>query len=175
MIMMLRNFGDLFSSEDFNEFSRRLTEDITKEIYNYNHLTILNTPSEDLIKKLEEKHTLRVPIIKINDIYLPNEPEEVIEETPLHDEVSGELVNERMDYIQFTICVPFEGDQRLLRVRPNSYSITIGSRKVDAVLEGREIKISYRRFGSSGDEDIENVYTEDIEDINSMLGHLQED
>ncbi len=153
----MRN-DELFSQQYFHDFEQSRKSALLHEIQSYDMNAILQTPLEELAKYFEEKYKMDSPRLKSGELYLLDAPKEVSTREQVLDRSWGEpeYYNVDRSYIQFTVCVPFEGDASLFGVTPTSRQINM-SRNVNPTIVGNELRFSYRE-AASGLEGLEKLY-----------------
>ena len=166
-------FGELFSHGSFFDFSRQKNKQIADEIQNYDAETVLNTSVKELVEHFREKYTINTPILKREDKYLPNEAKKVNKPEKYLNEWD-EMESRNQPFIQFTVCIPFEGDSDLLKFSPSSCSYSLSSKNTDIQIKNQEIQIFYD-IRNDDENDINEVYEKDIKDIESISGSLSSD
>lgn len=170
------NSNELFSQQNFHEAAQRRKEALVQEISGYDMATMLATPIEKLAKDFEERYAMNPPRLKSDEIYLLDSPKEVTTRERVRDRIwPDEYVNMNRSHIQFTVCVPFEGDVSLFSLRPSSYQYSL-SRTVNATLNGNEVHISYHEPIDNGRQlDLNALYEGDVRMIETNLQHLSSD
>ncbi len=172
---MTMNNNELFSQQHFHEAAQARKESLAREILGYDMATVLATPLEELAKHFEERYQMNPPQLKRDEIHLLDNPKEVATREQVKDQVwEDEYVNVNRNYIQFTVCVPFEGDVSLFSLRPTSYQWNM-SRRMNATLNGNEIRLSYHELVESRQSDFNSLYEGDVKMIETNLQRLSTD
>lgn len=167
--------NELFSQQNFHDAAQGRKESLLQEISGYDMAAVLATPIEELAKYFEERYEMNPPRIKRGEIHLLDNPKEVATRERVRDRVwHDEYVNVNRNYIQFTVCMPFEGDASLFGLRPSSYQYSL-SRKMNASVHGGEVHLSYNELVGSGQTDFTSLYEGDVSMIDTNLQRLSTD
>ena len=165
---------ELFSQQEFHGASQSRKESLLREIRGYDMATILNTPVDELLEYFKERYTMQVPVLKREDVYLIDEPKEVNTTARVPDRVwDDEYVNVNQSFIQFTVCVPFEGDGSLFEIKPTSFQYNL-SKKINTHIENNNIHLLYNELSDSK-QNLNEIYERDIGMIATNLEHLAHD
>jgi hypothetical protein len=167
--------NELFSQQHFHEAAQGRKESLVREILGYDMSAVIATPIEELAKYFEERYGMNPPRLKRDEIHLLDSPKEVATRERVRDQVwEDEYVNVNRNYIQFTVCIPFEGDASLFGLRPSSYQYSL-SRKMNASIHGSEIHLSYNELVEGGQTDFTSLYEGDVSMIETNLQRLSTD
>ncbi len=148
----------LFSRNLFNFEADLRKHGLSHEVQSYEMDAILATPLEDLEKYFEDKYKMNAPQLRRDELHLLEKPLETI---------SG-----NRNYIQFTICLPFEGDASIFELQPTHYQIpTMG---LNASILENEIRLAYNEQARD-QEDLEKLYIKDVNMIESNAKSLTDD
>jgi hypothetical protein len=167
----------LFSKQLFHDVAQAQKEALMEEIQGYDMASVLAVSIEELAKYFEGRYLMDLPHIKSSEIYLLEVPREISTRERIQDRSWGdedEYINVDRTYIQFTVCVPFEGDASLFDLRPTSYSYDL-SRKMSVSIHGSEIHIVYQEMTSNSKLDYNALYEKDVQMIEANLQHLAVD
>ena len=164
----------LFSQQLFPEAERIWRERIVREIQVYDMASVLSIPAGELEKYFEENYALKPPYLKKDEIHLLEAPKEITSMERVRDRIWGdEFVNVNKSYIQFTVCVPFEGDTSLLSLQPTNCMHSYGE-KPDIAIRNNEIHLSYQREASAQSQ-LDKLYEADISIIETNIENLKRD
>jgi hypothetical protein len=169
----MSNGGELFSQQDFFNAAQSRKSALIKEIQNLDLATVLTAQIDELARKFEAKYSMNPPRLKIDEKYLPDPPREISQ----NEEEMGwddKHVNVIRKYIQFTVCVPFEGDGNLFSICPTLFERSI-SRQMDASVYGNEIHLSYKESANGIQKDLNALYEADVKRIATNLQNLTAD
>lgn len=167
--------NELFSQQHFHEAAQSRKESLIREISSYDMTAVLATPLEELATHFEERYLMNPPHLKKDEIHLLDAPKEVSTREQVRDRVwHDEYVNVNRNYIQFTVCVPFEGDASLFNLRPSSYQWNM-SRQMNATIHGSEIRLSYDELVENRQPDFNSLYEGDVNMVETNLNRLSTD
>lgn len=167
--------NELFSQQHFHEAAQGRKESLVREILGYDMSAVIATPIEELAKYFEERYEMNPPRLKRDVIHLLDSPKEVATRERVRDRVwEDEYVNVNRNYIQFTVCVPFEGDASLFNLRPSSYQWN-ASRQMNATIHGNEIHLPYHELVENRQPDFNSLYEGDVNMIETNLKRLSTD
>ncbi len=162
---------ELFGGQNFHEAAQFRKDSLIREIQGYEMAKILQTSSADLAVYFENKYKMNAPQLKIEDIYLPESPGEESQIERVPDRIwEGEYVNVSRNYINFTVCIPFDGDATLFNLVPSS-RVSIMGRRLNVAVYDSEIKIIYSEQIENPDQ-VEEIYQPDIDVIKTNTERL---
>jgi hypothetical protein len=165
--------GDLFSKQPFHQAETAWRETLIREIQSYDMASVISRTADELVKYFEERFIVKPPMLKKDEIYLLDEPKEITSTERVRDRIwTDEYVNVNHSYIQFTVCIPFEGDASLLDLQPTSFSYTYG-KQMKVSIRSNNIQISYQEEMSG--QDPEKLYEGDLTLIETNLANLKRD
>ena len=131
----------LFQAYDLRRTLENHTRNLVNEANSMSENRVLNTPQEDLVEHLVEKH--KIPPVAINEsgistdygegqIYISGNPRYAVfdRSRPFH------VIGTRISF-----CVPFTGDPDLFRCQPSTYSLS----PPQAVIGPDELVFTYDR------------------------------
>src|SRR5262249_52937887 len=130
---------------------------------------LLNASEEDLVRALVEEHTLKVPILKEDEIHVADYGETRVDVS--QDPMRMIMDRDRPFYIpatQTTISVPFEGDAGFFGVQPQSFTLNppVGE------IVGSEIHFRYVRTDHDSAA-LKREYTAEVQKIKEYLESLR--
>lgn len=166
--------GQLFSQQYFHEAAEARKEDLKREIQSYDMASVLAVPVEELAKYFEERYFMKPPHLRSGGIYLQSDPREITAQERVRSDWGDEYINVSRTYIQFTVCIPFEGDTSLFGLRPTSYQRSL-NRQMNASIRGSEIHISYQERVNDNKLDPNALYERDVQIIETNLRNLTTD
>ena len=151
----------LFSQQHFHEAAQQRREQTVMAIQAFDMAKTIATPLDELSQYFISRFTMNAPRLKPDKIYLLDIPKEISAAEQMSDRWSGEYVNINRTYIQFTVCIPFEGDASLFDLRPTSLQINY-SRKLDASIKNNEIYLRYREPTDGRQLEPNSLYENDV-------------
>jgi hypothetical protein len=164
--------GELFSQQSFHDASQELKRSLVEEIQINDMASILNTPLDELARHFGDRYRMDVPRLKPEELHLLDMPREVtaVERCP---DGFGRYTNVPKSYVEFTVCVPFEGDPSLLHLRPTNYYFVL-SRKMSATVKNQEVQLYYQ-VEAGPTLDVKTIYGEAVKLIQTNLQNLARD
>lgn len=162
---------ELFNGQNFHEAAQLRKEALLRDIHGYEMTKILQTSLEDLAAYFEDKYKMNAPQLKMDGIYLPESPKEESRIERVPDRIwEGEYVNVSRNYINFTVCIPFDGDPNLFNLIPST-RLHVTGRRLNAAVYDSEIKIIYNEQIENPDQ-VDKIYQPDIDVIETNTKRL---
>lgn len=130
----------LFSDGDIFGVVQRQESAAVEYIRRISSDKILNAPEHDLIEAVVEEYTLRVPLIRDEEIYIADSAEAQVDVR--HDPMRLVMDKSRPCLVPATrtvIAVPFTGDHNFFRIRPQQYTMNMPR----ADVTGNELRFAY--------------------------------
>jgi len=166
--------GQLFSKRLFSDESRSLRNAIIEEIQKYDLNSILTSSTEELVNYFESRYSMKAPELRLDEKHLKDTPKEVISNERMRDPWGDGIINVNQDYIEFTVCIPFDGDASLLDIQPTSYAHNM-SKQINATIQGQEIHLFYKERSKDSQTDFSSIYESDIGLIEKNIQFLTKD
>ena len=155
----------LFSGINVGDRIGIQTAALAKEIRDLESNYLLNVSEEDLVKWLVDKHRIRLPMIRNEEIHVADQGEtnRIFSDFGVPVIVPGTTVS---------IGVPFDGDAALFQVKPNTF---LSSGGPSAEIIGSEIRLTYETdtLGEGAGKAIKTQYQSALREIEQYLGWLR--
>lgn len=116
---------------------------LLKEITELEAKIVSASSIEELAATLRSSYELIAPVVKTEDFYSPEEPQEVSKQIRTTD-VFGDPVNRSQNYLHFKVHVPVEGNASLLWVKPTNCRVQYGADEPEMSITNGEIVLSYQ-------------------------------
>jgi hypothetical protein len=104
----------LFNSQDLSNLMQGYLHEATKAVQSIPPDELLNTPTDDVVDALVEKHTFTPPVLKRDEAYIDGPHEIEIRRVDFGQEF-------RLPGTLIALVVPFDGEGGLFYMNPNSY------------------------------------------------------
>lgn len=164
----------LFSNQYFSDAARQRQMNLVDEIQNYDMDAIISIPTEKLLEYFEDKYLMNAPHLKLEEKYFSEKPREsVISEEVMSE--WGRLYKTNRNYINFIVCIPFDGDGSLLYLMPSSRQNMIHNERRRISISGEEIQLSYQELIKDNQPDLDAIYERDIQAIAHNIQCLNND
>lgn len=165
----------LFERQNFHEVSEGRRAKAGQEIERYEIDGILGRSQEVLEKHFTQRIEIQLPILKLDQIFLLEAPRERTTTDRIRDPMwHDEFVNVTQRFIDFTVCIPFEGDGSFFYVRPMS-SMVIHGRRPEVEIQADQLRLIYSEPVDTDDLDLKNIYNAEVKLIETNLQRLAQD
>lgn len=164
-----RRKGNLFQGGDTKDLEDLLKQQITKEIQNLKDDYVLNVPENQFINYLIEKYRIECPVIQFDQCVV--EPQKVLVSSNLLPYSFKFDIEKEIERNMYRFCIPFEGDEDILRFRPSTFFIGGWG---PFVFSTKEISIDILDMNNNGEE-VKREYQSYRNTLEKMVGFLKTD
>lgn len=163
---------DLFQSGIMFEFLEHLKGSILGRAQNISEQVILSNSDEQILESIYEEFFQEPPTVVDGDIYLEEEPKEESKNMMMRD-WDGEMRVRNVKTLKFTFCIPFQGEESLLKYQPTSF-VKKSYSEFTAEVRGQIIKYIYDLQIDKTDS-AETLFGSDLEVLKKNLQNVKRD
>jgi hypothetical protein len=160
----------VFNGAFIDDFKTDTLIGLQKKIRDYSIEEFRIRSVDEWQEYLLSTYQVRVPILKIDDLYLDGEPEETTIYLPERSPFDGTHQNVSRRAWRFTVCIPYEGSQHLFNYQPNPSQ---DCSEMNITVRDNEIRLQYESEIQDATQ-IQNIYRNDVQRIEFNLKNMEQ-
>lgn len=163
---------NLFQSGLISEYLEHLKQGVLGRAQNLSEQVILSNSDDQILESVYEEFFQESPTIVDDGIYLEEEPKEESKNMMVRD-WDGEMLPRNIKTLKFIFCVPFQGEESLLKYQPTSFANKTFS-KFTSEVRDQIIKYAYSlEIEETGS--IETLFGRDVDLLKQNLQNVKRD